>query len=54
MLGARIMEDCEKCLGLPMVGEKSKVNTFNDLWEKVTNRELGGGRNIFLKRGERS
>ena len=28
LLGARIMEDCEKYLGLPMVGLKSKVNTL--------------------------
>ena len=31
------MEDCEKYLGLPMVGGKSKVNTFKDLREKITN-----------------
>ena len=37
LLGARIMEDCEKYLGLPMVGGKSKVNTFKDLREKITN-----------------
>ena len=30
------MEDGEKYLGLPMVGGKSKVNTFRDLWEKIT------------------
>ena len=41
LLGARIMEDCEKYLGLPMVGLKSKVNTFKDLWEKVTNSVMG-------------
>ena len=29
--GAQIMEDCESYLGLPMVGGKSKVNTFKDL-----------------------
>ena len=41
LLGANIMEDCEKYLGLPMVRGKSKVNTFKDLWEKITNRVLG-------------
>ena len=41
MIGARIMENCEKCLGLPMVGGKSKVNTFKDLGEKITRRVLG-------------
>ena len=35
------MEDCEKYLGLPMVGGKSMVNTFRDLWEKITSRVLG-------------
>ena len=35
------MEDCERYLGLPMVGGKSKVNTFKDLWEKITNRVFG-------------
>ena len=41
MMGARIMENCEKYLGLPMVGGKSKVNTFKDLGEKITRRVLG-------------
>ena len=41
MMGARIMENCEKCLGLPMVGGKSKVNTFKDPGEKITRRVLG-------------
>ena len=31
MMGAKIMEDCEKYLGLPMASGKSKVNTFKDL-----------------------
>ena len=30
------MENCKKYLGLPMVGSKSKVNTFKDLQEKIT------------------
>ena len=41
MMGARIMENCEEYLGLPMVGGKSKVNTFKDLGEKITRRVLG-------------
>ena len=41
LMGARIMENCEKYLGLPMVGEKSKVNTFRDLREKITKRVIG-------------
>ena len=40
-MGARIMEDCEKYLGLPMVGGKSKVNTFRDLREKISKRVIG-------------
>lgn len=37
MMEVRIMENCEKYLGLPMVGGKSKVNRLNtckDLREK--------------------
>ena len=41
MLGGRIMENCEKYLGLPMFGGKIKVNTFKDLREKITKRVLG-------------
>ena len=36
LIGARVMENCKKYLGLPMVGSKSKVNTFKDLQEKIT------------------
>ena len=57
MFGARIMEDYEKYLSLPMVGGKSKVNNFKDLQEKITNRVLGWkekyiskvGREILIK-----
>ena len=31
MMGARVMANCEKYLGLPMVCGKSKVNTFKEL-----------------------
>ena len=31
LMGARVMENCEKYLGLPMVGGKSKLNTSKDL-----------------------
>ena len=40
-IGARIMEDCEKYLGLPMVGGMSKVNTFRELREKISKRVMG-------------
>ena len=51
------MENCEKYLGLPMVGGKSNVNTFKDLGEKITRRVMGwkekyiskAGREILIK-----
>ena len=36
LFGARVIEDCEMYLGLPIVGGKSKVNTFKSLQEKIT------------------
>ena len=42
------MEDCEKYLGLLMVGGKSKVNTFRDLREKNLKKSLGVERKIHL------
>ena len=41
MLGAQVMTDCEKYLGLPMLPGKSKVNTFRGLKEKITKRVMG-------------
>ena len=35
-MGARVIENRKKYLGLPMVGSKSKVNTFKNLHEKIT------------------
>ena len=37
MVGAKIMENCEKYLGLPI----SKVNTFKDLGKKIIRRVMG-------------
>ena len=31
LLGARVMSECEKYLGLPMPNGKSKVGTFKEL-----------------------
>ena len=45
------MEDCEKYLGLPMVGAKSKVYTFRDLREKMSKRVLGWKENSIHKQG---
>ena len=41
LFGASIMEDCETYLGLPMVGGKSKVNTFKGLHERVIKKVMG-------------
>ena len=34
MLGARVMNDCERYLGLPMTCGKSKVNMFKEIQEE--------------------
>ncbi|KAL0012489.1 hypothetical protein SO802_007597 [Lithocarpus litseifolius] len=55
MLGGRIMNECEKYLGLPMPSGKSKVGTFKELQEKISKRVLGHGRrNLFQRRDGRS
>lgn len=51
MLAARVMEDCEKYLGLPMVGGKSKVNTFRELREKISKKVMGWKEKYILKAG---
>ena len=52
MMGARIMDDCEKYLGLPMASGKSKVNTFKDLQEKITRKVMGWKKKIYLEGGK--
>ena len=57
MFGAQILTNCEKYLGLPMVGGRSKVNTFKELQERVTKRVMGwkekniskAGREVLIK-----
>ncbi|KAK9987845.1 hypothetical protein SO802_028084 [Lithocarpus litseifolius] len=57
LMGAQIMTGCEKYLGLPMVGGRSKVSTFKELQEKVTKRVTGwkekhiskAGREVLIK-----
>ena len=57
LLGAQVMNNCEKYLGLPMVGGKSKVGTFKEVQERITKRVLGwkektiskAGREVLLK-----
>ena len=52
MLGAQVMEDYEKYLGLPMVGGKSKVSTFKELQERVTKRVMGWKEKHISKAGK--
>ena len=49
LFGARIMEDCETYLGLPMIGGKSKVDTFKCLQEKITKKVIGWKEKNYLK-----
>ena len=57
MLGAQIMTNYERYLGLPMVGGKSKVSTFREIQERVTKRVMGwkekhiskAGREVLIK-----
>ena len=41
MLGARVMHDCERYLGLPMTCGRSKVNTFKEIQEKISKCVMG-------------
>ena len=41
MLGARVMTDCKKYLGLPKAVGKSMANTFKDLLVKISKRVIG-------------
>ena len=51
------MTSCEKYLGLPMVGGKSKVSTFREVQERVTKKVMGwkekniskAGREVLIK-----
>ena len=52
LMGVRYMENCEKYLGLPMVGGKSKVNTFKDLQEKIIEPKIGW-KEKFISKAER-
>ena len=51
MLGARIMTDCEKYLGLPMTCGKSKVTTFNEMQERITKWVMGWKEKFISKAG---
>ena len=51
LLGAQVMTNCEKYLSLPMVGAKSKVNTFKGLQERITKRVMGWKEKTISKVG---
>ena len=51
MLDAQIMTSCEKYLGLPMVGGKSKVSTFREVQERVTKKVMGWKEKNISKTG---
>ena len=51
MLGARIMTNCEKYLGLPMTCGKSKVTTFNEMQERITKWVMGWKEKFISKAG---
>ncbi|XP_050255242.1 uncharacterized mitochondrial protein AtMg00310-like [Quercus robur] len=45
------MNDCEKYVGLPMIGIKSKVATFKELQECITKRVMGWKEKYISKAG---
>ena len=45
------MEDCDTYLSLPMVGGKSKVNTFKGLHERITKKVKGWKEKFISKAG---
>ena len=51
MLGAQIMIDCERYLGLSMVGGKSKVATFKEILEQIAKRVMGWKEKYISKAG---
>ena len=52
MLGARVMSDCERYLGLPMATGKSKANTFKDHQERISKRVIGRKEKYISKAGQ--
>ena len=51
MLGARVMHDCERYLGLPMTCGWSKVNTFKEIQEKISKHVMGWKEKFISKTG---
>ena len=51
LMGAQVMTNCEKYLGLPMVRGKSKVGTFKGLQERITKKVMGWKEKTISKAG---
>ena len=51
LIGAQVMTNCEKYLGLPMVRGKSKVGTFKGLQERITKKVMGWKEKTISKAG---
>lgn len=51
LMGVQIMNNCEKYLGLPMVGGKSKVGTFKELQERIVKKVMGWKEKTISKAG---
>ena len=51
LMGAQVMTSCEKYLGLPMVGVKSKVGTFKELQERIIKKMMGLKEKTISKAG---
>ena len=51
LMGAQIMNNCEKYLGLPMVRGKSKVGTFKELQERIIKKVMGWKEKTISKAG---
>ena len=51
LMGAQVMNNCKRYLGLPMVGGKSKVGTFKEVQERITKKVMGWKEKIISKAG---
>lgn len=52
MLGEQIMTDCEKSLDLPMVRGQSRVSTFKEVHERISNQFMGWKEKFLSQRQE--
>ena len=51
LLGVRVMNNCEKYLGLPMAYDKSKVDTFKEMHDRINKRVMGWKEKLISKAG---